>query len=244
MVTIRSLAYLVVMALSVGLYSIPLGLLGWAMPTGWLSALGGQWARINLWALRVLCGLRYRITGLEHLPNRNTLLLCKHQSTWETIAFLTLLPAPQTWVVKRELLRVPLFGWSMAQFKPIAIDRRAGRKAIRQLLDQGLEALEEGRWVIIFPEGTRVAAGERGHYGIGGAMLAEKGGRPVVPVAHNAGVFWARRDIRKYPGVIDVVLGPPIETKGRPAAEIGRDVEEWIEGMVAGLSGKVASRSG
>ena len=130
---------------------------------------------------------------------------------------------------------MPLFGWSMAQFNPIAIDRSAGRKAIRQLLDQGLRALENGRWIIIFPEGTRVAAGERGHYGFGGAMLAEKAGRAVVPIAHNAGSFWARRDVRKYPGLIDVVIGPPIETKGRRAPEIGRDVEEWIEATVAGL---------
>jgi 1-acyl-sn-glycerol-3-phosphate acyltransferase len=235
MVTIRSLVYLLFMTLSVALYSIPLGLTGWAMPAAWLSAIGRQWAWLNLLALRWLCGLRFRVTGLEHLPNTNTILLSKHQSTWETIAFLALLPTPQTWVVKKELLRVPLFGWSMAQFSPIAIDRSAGRKAIRQLLDQGLRALEDGRWVIIFPEGTRVAAGERGRYGLGGAMLAEKAGRPVVPVAHNAGVFWARRDIRKYAGVIDVVIGPPIETKGRRAPEISHDVEAWIEETVSGL---------
>ena len=239
MVTIRSLAYLLAMSLSVVLYSIPLGVLGWAMPTAWLSTLGAQWARFNLFALRALCGLRFRVSGLEHLPSTNTILLSKHQSTWETIAFLAILPTPQTWVVKQELLRVPLFGWSMARFKPIAIDRNAGRKAIRQLLDQGLRALEDGRWVVIFPEGTRVAAGERGHYGMGGALLAEKAGRAVVPVAHNAGSFWARRDIRKYPGVVDVVIGAPIETRGRRAAEINRDVEEWIEETVAGLAAGV-----
>jgi 1-acyl-sn-glycerol-3-phosphate acyltransferase len=239
MVTIRSLAYLLAMSLSVVLYSIPLGVLGWAMPTAWLSTLGAQWARFNLFALRALCGLRFRVSGLEHLPSTNTILLSKHQSTWETIAFLAILPTPQTWVVKQELLRVPLFGWSMARFKPIAIDRNAGRKAIRQLLDQGLRALEDGRWVIIFPEGTRVAAGERGHYGMGGALLAEKAGRAVVPVAHNAGSFWARRDIRKYPGVVDVVIGPPIETRGRRAAEINRDVEEWIEETVTRLAAGV-----
>jgi 1-acyl-sn-glycerol-3-phosphate acyltransferase len=244
MVTVRSLAYLLVMALSVVLYSIPLGLAGWAMPTAWLSALGGQWARLNLFALRVLCGLRVRVSGIEHLPPTNTILLSKHQSTWETIAFLAILPTPQTWVVKRELLRVPLFGWSMAQFKPIAINRKAGRKAIRQLLDQGLQALESGRWVIIFPEGTRVAAGERGHYGLGGAMLAEKAGRPVVPIAHNAGSFWGRRDIWKHAGLVDVVIGPPVETKGRRAAEISRDVEEWIEETVAGLTAGVGPHLG
>jgi 1-acyl-sn-glycerol-3-phosphate acyltransferase len=235
MVTVRSLAYLLVMSLSVALYTIPLGLLGWAMPTTWLSALGAQWARLNLHALRILCGLRFRVTGLEHLSGANTILLSKHQSTWETIAFLALLPTPQTWVVKQELLRVPLFGWSLARFKPIAIDRSAGRKAIKQLLDQGSQALEDGRWVIVFPEGTRVAAGERVRYGLGGAMLAERCGRPIIPIAHNAGVFWARRDIRKRAGVIDLVIGRPIATKGRRAPEINRDVEEWIEGTVAAL---------
>ncbi len=238
MVIIRSLAYLLVMGVSVSLYTIPLGLFGWAMPVAWLGALGAQWARINLFALRVLCGLDYRITGAEHLTGPNTLCLSKHQSAWETIAFLAILPRPQTWVVKQELLRVPVFGWSLAQFKPIAIDRSAGRKAARQLLEQGAAALADGRWIVVFPEGTRVPAGERGRYGMGGALLAERAGRPVIPIAHNAGVFWARRDLRKYPGTIDVVIGPPIETRGRKGSEINRDLEAWIENTVAGLPGK------
>lgn len=238
MVIVRSLAYLLVMSISVFLYTIPLGLAGWAMPTTWVSALGRQWARLNLFALRSLCGLGFRVSGMEHLSGANTIFLSKHQSTWETIALLAILPSPQTWVVKQELLRVPLFGWSLAQFKPIAIDRSAGRRAIRQLLEQGTQALAEGRWIIVFPEGTRVAAGERGRYGLGGAMLAEKSGRPIIPIAHNAGVFWARRDIRKYAGVIEVVIGPPIKTLGRRAADINRDVEEWVEGTVAGLPGR------
>jgi 1-acyl-sn-glycerol-3-phosphate acyltransferase len=141
-------------------------------------------------------------------------------------------------VVKQELLGVPVFGWSLAQFKPIALDRSAGRKAARQLLEQGAAALADGRWIILFPEGTRVPAGERGRYGMGGALLAERAGRPVIPIAHNAGVFWARRDLRKYPGTIDVVIGRPIETRGRKGSEINRDLEAWIETTVAGLPGK------
>jgi 1-acyl-sn-glycerol-3-phosphate acyltransferase len=237
MLTIRSLAYLLVMALSVALYSVPLGLFGWAIPDPWLSRIGRQWAQLNLIALRSLCGLRYRVTGLEHFTGDSGIVLSKHQSAWETIAFLAILPTPQTWVIKQELLRVPLFGWSLTRFRPIAIDRSAGRKAVRQLLDQGAKALEEGRWVVIFPEGTRVPAGQRGRYGLGGAMLAERTGRPVVPIAHNAGVFWARRDVRKYAGVIEVVIGPPIETRGLRATEINRAVEEWIEETVARLPG-------
>lgn len=237
MVLLRSLTYLAVMAISVVVYTVPIGLGGWAMPTAWISALGAQWAGLNLFALRILCGLRFRVTGKEHLDCGNTILFSKHQSAWETIAFLALLPRPQTWVVKQELLRVPVFGWSLAQFKPIALDRSAGRKAMRQLLDEGMRAVEEGRWIIIFPEGTRVAAGERGRYGLGGPMLAERVGRPVVPIAHNAGVFWARRDVLKYPGVIDVVIGPPIETAGLRATEINAAVEAWIEGTTALLPG-------
>jgi 1-acyl-sn-glycerol-3-phosphate acyltransferase len=239
MVIARSLAYLLVMGLSVFLFTLPLVLLGWALPDAWLGALAAGWARVNLAALRILCGLNYRVSGAEHLQGANTLCLSKHQSAWETIAFLAILPKPQTWVVKQELLRVPLFGWSLARFKPIAIDRNAGRKAARQLLDQGAEALANGRWVIVFPEGTRVPAGERGRYGLGGALLAERAGRPVIPIAHNAGVFWARRDIRKHPGVIDVVIGPPIPTKDRRASEINRDLEDWIETTVAALPGRI-----
>jgi 1-acyl-sn-glycerol-3-phosphate acyltransferase len=227
------------MCISVVLYSVPIILAGWATPgSARIGTLGAQWARLNLVALRALCGLSFRVHGLEHLKGPNTILLSKHQSAWETVAFLAILPRPQTWVIKQELLRVPVFGWSMALFKPIAIDRSAGRRAMRQLLEQGRQALDEGRWVIIFPEGTRVAAGERGRYGLGGAILAEKSGRPVIPIAHNAGVFWGRRSIRKYPGVIDVVIGRPIETGGRRAADINRDVEEWIEGTAARLPGR------
>lgn len=239
MVFVRSLAYFLVMVLSIALYSIPIVLVGWVMTPMGLAALGAQWARVNLSALRIICGLDYRVTGAENLPSTNAIVLCKHQSTWETIALLALMPRPQTWVVKQELLRVPVFGWSLAQFRPIALDRSAGRKAMRQLLEQGAHALEQGRWIILFPEGTRVAAGERGRYGQGGAMLAERTGRAVVPVAHNAGVFWARRGLHKYPGVIDVVIGRPIATQGRRAQDIHREAEDWIEARAAELPGPV-----
>jgi 1-acyl-sn-glycerol-3-phosphate acyltransferase len=240
MVFVRSLAYFLVMVLSIALYSIPIVLIGWALTPMGLAGLGAQWARVNLVALRVICGLDYRVTGAENLPSINAIVLCKHQSTWETISLLALMPRPQTWVVKQELLRVPVFGWSLAQFKPIALDRSAGRKAMRQLLEQGARALEQGRWIILFPEGTRVAAGEQGRYGQGGAMLAERTGTAIVPVAHNAGVFWARRGLHKRPGVIDVVIGPAIETKGRRAQDINREVEDWIEARVAELPGSGA----
>jgi 1-acyl-sn-glycerol-3-phosphate acyltransferase len=172
---------------------------------------------------------------LDNLPAGTCIVLCKHQSAWETIALRALLPAQHTWVIKRELLWTPFFGWGIAAYRPIAIDRKAGRRAVKQLIDEGRKWLEKGRWVVIFPEGTRVAPGERKKYGIGGALLAQNTGFPVLPVAHNAGVFWRRRDFRKHPGVIDLVFGEAFETDGMSAMEINRRVEGWIEDTVAGL---------
>jgi 1-acyl-sn-glycerol-3-phosphate acyltransferase len=171
----------------------------------------------------VICGLRYRVTGLESLPSESSIVLSKHQSAWETIALRAILPAHQSWVLKRELMRIPLFGAALARFRSIPIDRSAGRRAIVELVREGLQRLESGRWVIIFPEGTRVAPGCRQPYAIGGAVLAERSARPVVPIAHNAGHFWGRRNLRKFPGTIDLVIGPVIQTKdGRPRRSMPR----------------------
>ena len=130
---------------------------------------------------------------------------------------------------------IPIFGWALAAAQPIAIDRKSGRKAASQVIQQGRKRLEQGRTVVIFPEGTRVAPGSRKKYGIGGALLAEKTGYPVLPVAHNAGEFWRRRDIKKYPGIIQVVIGPVIDAKGLSAVEINKRAELWIEETVASL---------
>jgi 1-acyl-sn-glycerol-3-phosphate acyltransferase len=235
MVTLRSIIYLAFLAVSVVLYAIPLGILGWAMSPTVVGRLGNQWARLNLRALRLICGLQYRLKGIEHLPSTNCIILSKHQSAWETIALRGLLPPEQTWVLKRELLWVPFFGWALAPFRPIAIERKSGRHAIRQILEDGTRWLERGQWVIIFPEGTRVAPGQRKRYGQGGAMLAKRTRRAVVPIAHNAGVFWSRRSIKKYPGVIDLVIGKPIQPGDLSPAEIGRLAEDWIEATVASL---------
>ena len=185
---------------------------------------------LNLRLLKFFCNLDYRIVGFEHVLKQNCIVMSKHQSTWETIALRGLLPPSQTWVLKRELLSVPFFGWALKRCQPIAIDRKSGRKAVKQVISQGTEALNAGRWVIVFPEGTRVAPGVRKKYGIGGALLAEKSRFPVVPIAHNAGDFWKRRDLRKYPGRVDVIIGPPISSEGKKASQIIAEVEEWIEG--------------
>ena len=158
--------------------------------------------------------------------------MSKHQSAWETIALRAILPPEQAWVLKEELLSIPIFGNALRVFQPIAIDRSAGRRAIKQIVDQGVNALHKGRWVIIFPEGTRVAPGSNKKYGIGGAILAEKSDYQIIPIAHNAGVYWSRRDIKKYPGTIKVIVGKPIQTVGRKAGEINKDVQHAIERMM------------
>ena len=194
-----------------------------------------QWARFNLWWLTLTCNLRYRVEGAENIPARNGIIFCKHQSAWETLALQCIFP-PQVWVLKRELLWIPFFGWGLALLEPIAIDRDSPRRALRQLLEQGAQRLAAGRWVVIFPEGTRVPPGEHRPFQSGGALLAARTGYPVVPVAHNAGEYWPRRSFLKYPGTIRVVIGPPIESAGRSAQEINREAEDWIRARMAEIS--------
>ena len=209
----------------------PLSLLTFPFPFVWRYRFISQWSRFNLWWLERCCALRYRVEGLENIPDGNGIIMAKHQSAWETLALQRIF-GPQAWVLKRELLWIPFFGWGLAMLEPIAIDRKAGRKAVRQVVEQGIRRLRAGRWVVIFPEGTRVAPGERGRYGMGGSLLAEHSGYPVIPVAHNAGEFWPRRGFIKYPGTIHVCIGPTIQPGGRSATEISALVEEWIEGRM------------
>ena len=184
--------------------------------------------RLVTWLARHVLGIRYVIEGREHLPATPAVVMAKHQSAWETIVFLILFP-PLAPVIKRELLKVPFFGWAFRLLNPIAIDRAAGREALRQIVAQGREKLDAGFWVLIFPEGTRVAPGEKGRYGIGGGWLAAETGAPIVPVAHNAGEVWPKNAFVKRPGTITVRIGPAIASQGRSAAELTRAVETWIE---------------
>jgi 1-acyl-sn-glycerol-3-phosphate acyltransferase len=190
------------------------------------------WVDVTLAMLRRCCGLGYSIEGLENLPRHNTVILMKHSSAWETIAQLQFLPR-QTWVIKRELLWAPVLGWVLVFLKPIAINRRAGRSAVQQVIDKGLKRLAEGFWIVVFPEGTRVAAGQTRKYGLSGALLASAAGRPVVPVAHNAGSYWPRRGLVKRAGTIRVVVGAPIPTAGREPREVNDEARRWIEARLA-----------
>lgn len=238
LLTVRALLFWFGMLLAT-LIIAPLSLLVFPFPFVWRYRFIGLWAQFNLWWLERCCGLTYQIDGLENIPAGNAIIMAKHQSAWETLALQRIF-GPQVWVLKRELLWVPFFGWGLAMLEPIAIDRKAGRKAVRQVVDQGKQRLRAGRWVVIFPEGTRVAPGEHKRYGIGGALLAEHSGYPVVPVAHNAGEFWRRRSFIKYPGVIKVMIGPLITSQGRRATEIIADVENWIEASMVKISSSMA----
>ena len=185
------------------------------------------WAHIMLFLTRVICGVRYRVLGTENIPKKPSIVLSKHQSAWETLAFQQIFP-PQVWVLKKELLHIPFFGWGLAMTNPIAINRSLGRTALKQIVRQGKERLKKGLWIVIFPEGTRIDPGKKGKYGIGGAWLATNTGVPVVPVAHNAGEFWPRHNWIKWPGTIRVVIGSPIYPEGKKADQIIDEVETWV----------------
>jgi 1-acyl-sn-glycerol-3-phosphate acyltransferase len=176
----------------------------------------------------VLCGVRWRLEGREHLPAAPSVILAKHQSAWETLAFQQIFP-PQVHVLKRELLWLPFFGWGLALMSPIPIDRGRGLAALRQIARRGKQRLAQGFWVVVFPEGTRVKPGQRRRYQLGGAWLAAASGAPVVPVAHNAGRVWPRNSFLKYPGEVTVRIGPPIGSEGRAPEDINALAEMWIE---------------
>ncbi len=187
-----------------------------------------QWSRFSLWWLRITCGLRWRVTGKEHITSAPGVIFCKHQSAWETMSMQFIFPA-HCQVVKKELLWVPFFGWGLACLNPIAIDRSAGTRALRVVLTEGKRRIAQGWWVLISPEGTRVPIEKSGRYSASGAALAIQAKCPLVPVAHNAGLFWSRQALRKTSGVIDVVIGPPIMPGHYSAAELTREAEAWIE---------------
>jgi 1-acyl-sn-glycerol-3-phosphate acyltransferase len=192
------------------------------------------WAVTLLGALKWICRLDYRIEGLERVPPGNHIALWKHSSSWETIAMAVVFPR-QVWVLKRELLWVPVVGWGIRQLHAIAIDRKSGHSAVAQVVAQGKQRLAEGDWVIVFPEGTRMPRGETRRYGVSGTLLAAETGRCVVPVAHNAGEFWPRRGLMKKPGTVRVVIGEAVPCAGRDVREVNRQVQEWIETTIAGL---------
>ena len=195
------------------------------------------WSVSIVWLARVICGVRFNVTGMERLPGRPSIILSKHQSAWETLAFQAIFP-PQVWVLKRSLLWVPFVGWGIGMLSPIAIDRSQRIRALKQTLEQGRQRLAQGFWVVIFPEGSRVDPGTRGTWQIGGAWLASHAGAPVVPVAVNSGELWPRNGFIKYPGTIDIVVLDPIDPEGMKAAALNALVEQRVEDAMLQLNGK------
>jgi 1-acyl-sn-glycerol-3-phosphate acyltransferase len=191
-------------------------------------ALARAYAHSVLAVLRWTCGLDYRVEGRENLPTGNHIALIKHASTWETVAQMVLVP-PQVWVLKRELLWIPVVGWALMLLRSIAVNRGAGGSAVKGVLEQGRKRLAQGKWIVIFPEGTRMPPGETRRYGVSGALLAAENGRLIVPIAHDAGYFWPRRGLIKKPGTIRVVIGPPITAVGRDPRDVNAEAQDWIE---------------
>jgi 1-acyl-sn-glycerol-3-phosphate acyltransferase len=224
-----SLAFTAFFLLFTFCYAIFFVVVGALLPWRARFTLARIWAGILLGALRLLCGLRYQVEGRENLPAEGACIaLMKHSSAWETVAQAVILP-PQVWVLKRELTWIPFIGWGVRLLHCIAIDRGAGGAAVRQLIEQGSQRLDAGQWIVVFPEGTRMPPGETRRYGVGGAAVAAHTGRPIIPVAHNAGYFWPRRGLLKKRGCIRVVIGPPIRTEGRDAREINEEAQRFIE---------------
>lgn len=185
-----------------------------------------RWSHFFIFWAKTTCGLQYSVEGLDNLPKTPAIVFSNHQSMWETIFMQVLLP-PQTWVLKKELFYIPIFGWGLALLEPIAINRK-DFNSVKELIRQGKQRLEKNRWVIIFPEGTRVAPTIKHRYSRSGAALAEATGFPVVPIAHNAGLFWPRGFFIKKSGTIRLIIGPIIDPKGKTATDINALAEEWI----------------
>lgn len=242
MILFRAILFYIGLSLATIVF-FPLAFLLYPFPLSLRFRVMSRWAVFNLWWLGVICGLKHEVEGLENIPQQPSIIMCKHQSAWETLAMQLIFP-PQVWILKRELLWIPIYGWALAAMQPISINRGSVIRAVRQIIDEGCKRLQEGLWVVIFPEGTRVAPGGRGKYQPGGGMLAEKAGCPVVPVAHNSGIFWPRNSLKKRPGTIKMVIGPPIDSRGKAAEEIMNQVEDWIESTVDRLPGSVQDATG
>ncbi|MBS0395585.1 MAG: 1-acyl-sn-glycerol-3-phosphate acyltransferase [Proteobacteria bacterium] len=221
---------------STAAYAVVVLAVAWFLPYSTCYEVVRVWARMQLGAARLLCGLDYVVEGAEHIPPGAHISMWRHSSAWETVAQMLIFP-PQAWVLKREILWIPVIGWATRLMRPIAIDRSAHRAAVSQVIEQGQRRLAEGIWVLLYPEGTRVPVGERRRYGISGAALGVAAGCQIVPVAHNAGRYWARRGLLKRRGTIRVVIGPPVDCAGRDAREVIEEVRAWIDGKTAELGG-------
>ncbi len=234
---LRSLAFLLYQLVVTPVYAFAMLAMFWS-PRLWTFRMAASWCWVNLLGARAICGIRWRIDGLENIPADTRaaphIIMCKHSSTWETLALTRYFP-PLAYVAKKELLAIPFFGWGFALASPITIDRKAGTDAMQQIAAQGRERFAQGFWIVVYPEGTRIPAGRRAKYKTGGARLAIAMDVPVIPVAHNAGYLWPKGIFGKRPGMITMTIGAPISSAGQDHATLTQQVEAWIEGEVARL---------
>jgi 1-acyl-sn-glycerol-3-phosphate acyltransferase len=232
---LRSLFYMLFLTVTVIPYAF--ACIIWSpLPARWRYRLTVGWPGLAIWGARVICGIRWQVRGWENLPDGPCILLSKHQSAWETLFFPSHMPRQVCFVYKRELHRVPFFGWGLALLRMIPIDRSKGRDAFEQVVRLGAQRMAEGRWPLLFPEGTRIAPGKTGRFKMGGALLASRTGAVVIPIAHNAGECWRRNAFIKRPGLITVSIGPAIESQGKSPDELNQHVQEWIEGEMHRLN--------
>lgn len=235
MIYIRSTLYFFAL-LTVTIIVMPMMIVTFWLPFSVRYFFATVWSWLVLWTLKMICGLTYEIIGAENIPrNRNAIVLCKHQSAWETFAVLSIFPK-HTFLLKQELLRIPLWGWGLATLEPIAIDRSNKKQSLRVLIKEGTDRLQRGLWLIVFPEGTRTAPGVKTKFNAGGSLLAQKTGVPILPVAHNAGEYWPPKGFLKYPGKITVKIGPLIESANRKATELNKEAEEWMDQAMQEIS--------
>ena len=229
----RSLAFAIFQMLITPPYALMVLALFWLPPVPRYRFITG-WCALNLWAARVLCGIRHRVVGLENVGGTPLIVACKHSSTWETLFLSRLLP-PLAYVAKKELLSLPFFGWGFRLASPITIDRKAGQDAMSQIAKQGRERFAQGFWIILYPEGTRIAPGRRVRYKTGTARLAIEMRTPILPIAHNAGWLWPKGVLGKQPGTVTLSIGKPISPDGKDAGALMQAVESWIENELARL---------
>ena len=235
MLVLRSALFLLFQAVTVVPYAF-VCLLCAPLPLSVRYRVTVGWPKLVLWAGRVLCGMQHRVIGWENLPDAPAVLLSKHQSTWETFFYVYAMPRELCFVFKRELLWIPFFGWGIGLLNMIHIDRSKGRNAFESVVTQGLRKLAEGRWIIMFPEGTRIPVGQAGTYKSGGARLAIRTGVPVVPIAVNSGELWPKKQFVKRPGMITVSIGKPIESAGKSPEALNDEVAAWIEAEMRRIS--------
>jgi len=234
MTTLRSVLFLAISIPITAVFGIlvPIGgIFGWRAGQFFAQS----YTRVMLKWVEWSLGITYEVEGWEHVPRGPAIIMAKHQSAWETLFMESRFP-PQCWIIKKELLWLPFVGWGLYAIRCIAIDRSSGHSARDQIVEQGTERLKQGMWVSIFPEGTRVAPGKVGRYGIGGALLATRTGTPILPIAHNAGEYWPRYAFRKHAGCVKVVIGAPIATAGRDVVSVNNELQEWIEGQMRRIS--------